>query len=77
MTLISEEMKQALHEIDKDALRGDRDAVLVLVSLVREYRAALETAYSRTWGDGTLDGMAAASLWDAVAATNTRYTEED
>ena len=44
------------HDIEKEAMTGDRGAVLKIVGALRRYRQAADALLSTKWGDGACDG---------------------
>jgi hypothetical protein len=55
-----------LQQDERDALTGDRRAVLRVVSALRAYREAVKTALDTRWGDDAIDGAHSHSLACAV-----------
>lgn len=51
-----------LQQDERDAMCGDRAAVLRVVSALRGYREAVRSVLSTRYRDGFIDGVAAAAL---------------
>ncbi len=64
-------------DTEKDAMCLDRGAILRLVSAVRKYRAAVTRARGLTYGDGTLDGATASTLWSECDDAEADLSGED
>ena len=74
--MIDQEMEERIHQLEKDAMTGDRSAVLELIDMRRKIHAALETAWDRRYRDGALDGVAASELFDDVTEA-CKLSDED
>lgn len=68
---------EALFELEKRALVGDRDAVLKLVSLCRAYRQAVRVAKLAAYTGGTIDRVDAGSFFFAVDEAEDTVADED
>jgi len=64
-----------LQQLERDALTGDRGAIIRVVSGLREYRAAVADALRL--GTGGIDSYCASRLADAVAEIESVYGAED
>lgn len=54
----STEIDEALHQLEKHALTGERMGVIQVVSLAREYRALIRELLLKRYVDGSCDGAA-------------------
>jgi hypothetical protein len=55
-----------LQRAERDAMCGDRDAVLAVVSGLRQYRAAVETLLAKRYRDGEVDAVAMSFFQNTV-----------
>jgi hypothetical protein len=63
---MSESNESRTHELEKDALTGDRQAVMRLVSDYRLVRAKIEWVKNLQYRDGTIDGVNAHQFFSEV-----------
>lgn len=54
------------HQLEKDALLGDRAAIIQVVSDLRGYRAASAKLLAARYRDGACDGFSMSQFNDAV-----------
>lgn len=60
--------EEELHALEKDAMLGDRNAILRIVSLERKLRQAVKRALDGRWGDGAITSVGSHRLYTAYAA---------
>ena len=53
-----EDQNAAIHEVEKQALIGDRDSIIRIISAFRKLRIASEKLLSLRYRDGECDGVA-------------------
>ena len=53
-------------ELEKQALTGDREAILAIVSDLRRYRAVFKKLIDSRYGDGTIDGATVSMIMSDV-----------
>lgn len=53
-------------ELEKQALTGDREAILAIVSDLRRYRAVFKRLIDSRYGDGTVDGATVSMIMSDV-----------
>jgi len=63
---MNESNENRTHELEKDALTGDRQAVMRLVSDYRQIRAKIEWVKNLQYRDGTIDGANAHQFFSEV-----------
>lgn len=51
-----------LQEHERQAMVGDREATIQVVSALRKYRAAVQSLLNSRYGDGFVDGIATYNL---------------
>lgn len=68
-------MSDKINETEKDAMTGDKSAVILIVSSFRKYRKASEDLLSKRYRDGECDAVALIDFEYAIKEANEDITE--
>jgi hypothetical protein len=66
-----------LQQQEREAMCGDRAAILVVVSAVRQFRALIHRLGNSRYSDGECDGYSLTTFFDEVAEIENQEPDDD